>query len=247
AALESLATHFKDTIAWSPALDDAFKKLLASDNLDVAASALPLLARWNQNGSPAAKTLIPKLIARLQRSDTSAEEGERIVTSLVRSRALDSTILPQTAQLLGSSTAEAVQKRLVLALGETPDPAVGPILAGAIPKLRSDLKDTAVAQLLKRSDWANALVDEIKNGAVTLAVLGPANVARLRTHSDKSVAQRAGTGIDGLRGPEVKEKEALIAKLEPPITRKGTTENRKQIFTQNCGVCHKINNEGRDV
>ena len=208
---------------------------------------MPLFARWNQNGSPAAKTLIPKLIARLQRSDTSAEEGERIVTSLVRSRALDSTILPQTAQLLGSSTPEVVQKRLALALGETADPAVGPILARAIPKLRGDLKDTVVAQLLKRSDWANALVDEIKNGAVTLAALGPANVSRLRTHSDKSVAQRAGAAIDELRGPEVKEKEALIAKLEPAIARQGNAENGKQVFTQNCGVCHKINNEGRDV
>jgi putative membrane-bound dehydrogenase-like protein len=247
AALESLATHLKVDVAWSPTLDAAFKKLLGSDNLDVAAASLPLLARWNPGSSAAAKPLIGKLLAQVPRADTPTEQGERIVTSLVRSRTLDASILPETAQLLGSSTSEAVQKRLVLALGETFDPAIGPILAGALPKLEGQLKDTAFAQLIKRADWANALVDELKKGTVTLTALGPGNVFRLRTHSDKSVAEKAGTVIDELRGPEVKEKQALIAKLEPIVAKPGNPQNGKQVFAQNCGVCHQINGEGREV
>ncbi|HZO83964.1 MAG TPA: PVC-type heme-binding CxxCH protein, partial [Verrucomicrobiae bacterium] len=248
AALEGLATHLKsDDVAWSPALDAAFKKLLASENLDVAAAALPLMARWNKSGGDAAKPLIAKLITQVQRANVSNDEGERIVTSLVRSRALDSSILPQTTQLLGSSSPEAVQKRVVLALGETADPAVGPVLAGALPRLQGELRDTAFAQLIKRADWASALMAELKKGTLTLAALGPGNVFRLRTHSDKSVAEKAGAVIDELRGPEVKEKQALIAKLEPAAAKPGNLENGKQVFTQNCAVCHKINGEGREV
>ncbi|MCI0349875.1 MAG: c-type cytochrome, partial [Acidobacteriales bacterium] len=230
-----------------PALDDAFKKLLSSDNLDVAAAALPLLARWNKSGGNTAKPLIARLITQVQRADISGDQGERIVTSLVRSRMLDSSILPETAQLLGSSSPAAVQKRLVLALGETADAAIGPILAGALSKLQGELKETAFAQLIKRADWANALVDELKKGSVSLAVLGPGNVFRFRTHSDKSVAEKAGAVIDELRGPEVKEKQALIAKLEPSVAKAGNLENGKQVFAQNCGVCHKINGDGREV
>lgn len=249
AALESLAAHLKPevTVNWTQPLNDAFQKLLTSDNLDVAAAALPLLARWNQKGGDATKPLITKLITQVQRADISTNQGERIITSLVRSRALDPGILPQTTQLLGSSSPEAVQKRLVVALGETADPAVGPLLAGAVPKLQGDVKDTAVAQLIKRADWAGALVDELKKGTVTLAALGPGNVFRLRSHSDKGVAQKAGAIIDELRGPEVKEKEAMIAKLEPIVAKPGNLENGKAVFAQNCGVCHKLNGDGREV
>ena len=247
AALEGLAAHLKAEVTWSPALDAAFQKLLNSDNLDVAAVSLPLLARWNQAGSAAAKPLVAKLIAQLQRADVSSEQGERIVASLVRSRALDPEILLQTAQLLGSTSPESVQKRFVLALGETADPAAGQVLASAFSKLQGELRDAAFAQLIKRADWASALVAELKKGTVTLAALGPGNVFRLRTHSDQSVAEKAGAVIDELRGPEVKEKQALIAKLEPSVARPGNSEHGKQVFAQNCGVCHKINGEGRDV
>jgi uncharacterized protein len=247
ATLESLATHLKADVTWSPSLDASFNKLLNSDNIDVAAASLPLLARWKQGGSPAAKPLVAKLIAQLQRPETSAAQGERIVTSLVRARSLDESILPQTAELLGSRSPEGVQKRLILALGETSDPTVGAILAGAVGKLQGDLRDTAFAQLIKRADGANALVDELKKGSVTLGALGPGNVFRLRTHSDKAVAEKAGAVIDQLRGPEVKEKEAVIAKLEPIMARPGNAANGKQVYAQNCGVCHKINEEGREV
>ena len=247
AALESLATYMKADVAWSPSLDTAFNQLINSDNLEVAAASLPLLAQWKPDGSAAAKPLIAKLIARVQRADTPAAQSERIVTSLVRARALDSNILPQTAQLLGSQSPEALQRRLLLTLGETSDPAVGPILAAALGKLQGELRDAAFAQLIKRVDWASALVDELKKGTVTLAALGPGNVFRLRTHSDKSVSEKASAVIDQLRGPEVKEKEALIAKLEPIVARPGNLDHGKQVFAQNCGVCHKINDEGREV
>ena len=247
AALESLGTHLKTDVTWSPSLEAAFNKLLSSQNLDVAAASLPLLARWKQGGSASAKALVAKLIAQLQRADTSVVEGERIVTSLIRARSLDAGILPQTAELLGSRSSESIQKRLIMALGETSDLAVGPILANAVGKLQGELRDAAFAQLIKRADWANALVDELKKGTVTLAALGPGNVFRLRTHNDKAVAERAGAVIDQLRGPEVKEKEAVIAKLEPIVAKGGNGEKGKQVFVQNCGVCHKINDEGRDV
>lgn len=247
AALEGLATHFKAEVAWSPALDGAFKQLLASDNLDVAASALPLLARWNRDDSSAAKVLIGKLMAQVRRADLPAAQAERIVTSLVRARALDANILRETAQLLGSPSSEAIQKRLIAALGETDESAVGAILSEAYARLAPDLQAAAFAQIIKRPAWALAMVDALQKQTITLAALGPGNVFRLRTHSDKAVAEKAGNVIDQLRGPEVKEKEALIAKLEPVVARPGNVENGKQVFAQNCGVCHKINGEGRDA
>ena len=114
-------------------------------------------------------------------------------------------------------------------------------------RFRPELQDPAFAQIVKRADWSMALVEAIKGGKVTLANLGPSSVHRLRTHSDKAVAKRAGEVIDELRGPEVKEKNALIAKLTPEVEKPGNIENGKKLFTANCIICHRFNGEGKEI
>src|SRR5439155_213508 len=81
---------------------------------------------------------------------------------------------------------------------------VGTIFVKAFPKLAPELQQAAFGQVIKRSDWALAMVDALKSGDITLQAIGPANVFRLRTHSDRTVAQKAGAVIDELRGTEVK-------------------------------------------
>jgi putative heme-binding domain-containing protein len=90
-------------------------------------------------------------------------------------------------------------------------------------------------------------VDALKAGQVNVVNLGPANAYRLRHHADDAVARRANAVIDELRGPEVKEKNALLAKLTPEVDRPGDLVRGKALFTQNCAVCHKLNGEGKDV
>jgi putative heme-binding domain-containing protein len=120
-------------------------------------------------------------------------------------------------------------------------------LADAFPKLSPELQEAAFAQVIKRGDWSLALVESLKDGKVTLATLGPASVHRLRTHSDPAVSKRAIQVIEELRGPEAKEKNALIAKLIPEVEKSGNVENGKKLYVQNCAVCHKFNGEGKEV
>ena len=61
------------------------------------------------------------------------------------------------------------------------------------------------------------------------------------------MAARASVVLTELRGPEVKEKDALIAKLSPEVEKPGNVANGKALFTQNCAVCHKLNGEGKDA
>src|SRR5207244_11635886 len=100
------------------------------------------------------------------------------------------------------------------------------------------LQETVFAQLIKRSDWSMALVEALKSSKIDLATLGPIAVGRLRTHNDKAVAARANAVLDELRGPEVKEKNALIARFTSEVEKPGNIENGHKLFTQNCSVCH---------
>lgn len=250
-AIENVAKTLKADVvpAWSADLQKSLKTLLTSPNPALPAAVLPLVARWDKDGKLASdtKSLVASLSEKLKDEKQSDDTRAQIAASLVGVRQMNADILPSVAGILGSSASQSLQKRVIESLGGSGDAAVAPLLAGAFARIPSELQDPAFAQIVKRADWSMALVEAIKGGKVTLANLGPSSVHRLRTHSDKAVAKRAGDVIDELRGPEVKEKNALIAKLTPEVEKPGNLENGKKLFTANCAVCHRFNGEGKEV
>jgi len=250
-ALENLAKTLKADVvpAWSAELQKALQTLLSAPNPALPAAALPLVARWDKDGKLASETkvLVTSLMAKLKDDKQPDDTRAQVAASLVGVRQMNAEILPSVAGILGSSASASLQKRAIESLGTSGDAAVAPLLAGAYAKIPADLQDAAFAQIIKRADWSLALVEAVKSGKVTLANLGPSSVHRLRTHSDRGVAKRAGEVIDELRGPEAKEKNALLAKLIPEVEKPGNIENGKKLFVQNCIVCHKFNGEGKEV
>ncbi len=250
-AIENLAKTLKADVvpSWSADLQKSLKTLLTSPNPALPAAVLPLVARWDKDGKLASdtKALVASLSEKLKDEKQSDDTRAQIAASLVGVRQMNADILPSVAGILGSSASQSLQKRVIESLGATGDAAVAPLLAGAFAKIPAELQDTAFAQIVKRADWSMALVEAVKSGKVTLANLGPSSVHRLRTHSDKAVAKRAGEVIDELRGPEVKEKNALIAKLTPEVEKPGNIENGKKLFTANCVICHRFNGEGKEI
>ncbi len=250
AVLENLAKGLKVETAplWSAELQGAFKKMLASPG-PVAPAAFPLIARWDKSGAMAGdvKALVGQLTATLKDAARPDEQRAQAATSLLGARQLNEDILPRVAGILGSSASVALQRRVIEALGAIAEPAVGAQLAAAYPALGAELQEYAFGQIIRRRDWSLALLEAIRGGKINLAALGPLAISRLRTHSDQAVSQRANQIIDELRGPEVKEKNELIARLTPVVTQPGNAENGKQLFAQNCAVCHLFNGQGKDI
>jgi putative membrane-bound dehydrogenase-like protein len=252
AIYETLARNQKSDFApvWRPELLRAFQQIFASADLALPAAALPLAARWDKSGALSAeiKSVVEQLIARLNDAQQSDEVRGQVAASLLGVRQTNPEILRKVAKLIGAATSTPLQRRIIEALGATGDPAVGKLLTATWAEIAPGLHETAFAQVIKRADWALAMVEALKSGQIALSVLGPANVYRLRTHSDLKVARRAAEVIENLRGPEVKEKQALVAKLEPSISKSGgDAQKGKELFTQNCAVCHKFNGDGRDA
>src|SRR5262249_39406617 len=84
-------------------------------------------------------------------------------------------------------------------------------------------------------------------GKVSTTILGPANVHRLRLHANPNVAARANALMDKLRGPEAKEKAALVAKFTPEVEKPGNVAKGKELFTANCATCHQLGTLGNLV
>ena len=67
------------------------------------------------------------------------------------------------------------------------------------------------------------------------------------THPDPMVAKKAASVMEALRGPESREKDALIARFSAAMSRPADTKNGRDLFEKNCAVCHKFGDKGKDV
>jgi putative membrane-bound dehydrogenase-like protein len=251
AALEPWARSQKSGASpdWSNELEKALRTLLGSPNPALSATALPLAARWDKRATLADSVngLVRELTTKLKDETQSDDTRAQTAASLVGVRQLSPEIIPAVAQLVGSSATVSLQKRVIESLGSVPDGAVGKVLVDAYPKLTSELQEAVFAQVIKRSEWAMGLVNALEKRTVSLAMLGPNSVHRLRTHSDVAVARKAGEVLETLRGPEIKEKNTLLVKFVPEVEKAGNVEAGKTLFTQNCAVCHRLNGEGKEV
>ncbi|MDX1952835.1 MAG: ThuA domain-containing protein [Verrucomicrobiota bacterium] len=250
-ALEALAATLKPDLApdWNSDLQNALKTLLASKSWGLADATLPLIARWDRenNLTSSVRPVIAQLSAKLADNGLADAQRAQVAINLLGVRKMDSEIVPTVAQILGGNSSLALQKQIIEAMGNVQDPAIGNELVSAYSKIAPELREAAFAQIIKRSDWANALLDSIQQRKIELVTLGPASLHRLKTHADKGLGARATEVIEEIRGPEMKEKNALIAKLAPEVEKRGDLDKGHQMFTQNCANCHKYKGEGRDV
>lgn len=247
-ALQALAGNLKADVKpeADAALGNALKQLLASPQ--TTGPVLPLIARWGfaNQVEDAAKAAVAKAVTRLADKALSDDERAQTAANLLGVRALDATILPAVTALIASDASDALQRRVIEALGPTGEAAAGAALLAALPRLDQDLREAAFGQLLRRADWSSSIVQALADKKLDPALLGPANLFRLRTHADTAVANRAATVIAELRGPEQKEKNALIARFHDEAVKPGNAANGAKLFTQNCAVCHKFKNEGAE-
>ena len=243
--LGTLGTSLKAEPAMTPELSSALGKLLASG---ASGSALPLAAKWDKAG--ALKGEIRKLTDSLlaEVADTKATDAARTnaANSLLGLRSTNAEILPAVFGQLEKDGSMAFKRSLVIALGETGAPRVGAALAAAFDKLPAEAQAAAFDTLLKRPEWAIALLDAAKAKTVTLTNLGPANLNRLRTHPDRGVSRRATELLDELN-PTAKAKKETIAKLMAAIEQKGDAAKGKALFATACAICHKFGDVGADI
>ena len=231
-------------IALDATTTKALEKLL--DDPATTAAALPIVAKWDKAG-----VLRTKADGHAQRmlrdlGDATANDERRADSagSLLAVPARRAQALSVIAPMLSDPAVPAsLQGRLIGALGEAPGSDVDAVLVAALARSNSTL---LFEQLLKRPDSSVALLTAMKEGKVTLAGLGPANVARLRTHPNRQVALQAAALLDAL-SPAARAKGDIVAALLPEIEKPGDGAKGKTLFTGACSTCHKFGDVGKSA
>ena len=251
AALARLAKTLQPQVAppMTPELQKALETLLTSSDSALAGAGLPFAARWVKDDS-LVKTLEPVVGALLttigdkSKSDDARALALSSVLSIVSARGKS---IPAGADLLEPGNSLDLQRSAIESLGGTADPAAAASLLGAYPKLSSQMRDVAMAQILKRPEWTDYLVGELEAGRLKPNDIGPNAVFRLRTHPDMAVAKKANKVLDAILGTQNKAKNQIIEELFPKIEPMGNVAKGKALFTENCMKCHGYKGEGRSI
>ncbi len=143
--------------------------------------------------------------------------------------------------LVDPAVSDSLKARVTTTLGESAGADVDAVMITALARTPST---PLFDQILRRPDATLALLAAMKDGKVTPASLGPANVARLRTHPNRQVARQAAALLDTL-SPAGRAKADIIASLTPEVEKPGDAVKGKDLFTGACATCHKLGPLGK--
>ena len=244
--LNGLAEQSESAPKMSPALTDLLTLLLTQRNADVASAVLPLIGKWDKAG-PLTQMVKAKIAAiTRQVEDTSIPHGTRaaLAMQLIPARNIEPTIIKTVALILNDPDGDLNTKRAILeAFGKMEGADVADTLVHSYPTLPANLQSTVFDQLIKRPEWCLAMLDAVQKGDIKAGDLGPANIARLRTHPNKPVAFKANALFKAANAA----KDKIIATLTPEVEKPGDAARGKLLFTGTCAICHQLNNEGKLV
>ena len=243
-AVVRAVAQMNGTLTMDPATTKAVGVLL--DDPATSVATLPIVARWDKAGAltAAAGKWADALLRDLDKNPADEVRAEALagVIALPSHRAV---ALSKVESLLAAPDAsEALKTRLIATLGNNAGPDTDLALVTALARTGST---PIFDQIVKRPESTTVLLAALKEGKVTAANLGPANVARLRTHPNRQVAQQATALLDTL-SPSGRAKADLIASLAPHVEKPGDAARGKALFTGACAGCHRLGDVGgRDV
>jgi putative membrane-bound dehydrogenase-like protein len=248
-----LQTFSKYLSEFAPAsstnLEAVIRSFLKTDNRALKVAAYPLVTHYDRNGSLAEElaTLRKGLLADLEKDKMKDEDRNALITQVMNIEAMHPEILVRLDALLHKGVSKEVQKHLIAELAHTTNALAADALLNNYAKLTVENRASALAMLLRRREWALALLAALQNKSIPLADLGAQAPSRLLNHPDPVVSRRAASVLEGLRGPFLREREVVIARFRPLLDKPADTKNGKELFEKNCAICHKFGDKGKDL
>ena len=241
AVVRAVARMKDGTLALDAAVTEALHKLL--DDPLTAAAALPIVARWDKAGAltATAESRALVLLRDLRAGSGDDERRVELVESLLAFEQFRPDVLSTVASLLADPAApESLRERLLATLADTPGSDVDAVMVTVFARTNAvQLFDL----ILKRPDSSIALLAAMKDGRIKPEALGPARIARLRTHPNREVARQAAELLRSLT-PQAQQKSEILATLLPAVEKGGDPEKGRALFIGACGNCHRLSGVG---
>ena len=250
AVLEGLAAGWPEGPGpeLSPVTLLATKADVSSLSDGALSSLIQLVTKWGGRESFTAE--IAGLSGRLRAAVADASGSEVVrVDAARRLVVLDDSPASVAAVLsgIGNLSAPGLATGLIGALSGSRLPEAGAGLVARWKDLSPAMRRAAAGALLRRREWAVALLDAVAAGTVLPGDLSRDNWSQLRRHPDAAVSAKA-REVEKSGGPKSSaEMEAVIARLTPLATKDGDAAHGREVFEKTCIVCHAIAGKGARI
>jgi putative membrane-bound dehydrogenase-like protein len=234
-----------------PTLADADKAaldgLIRTVPTGVRDRLLALALRWGEPGL--FQSVLPEIAAglRKQLSDSAATPEQRLVAARqligLQVAATDLTAVVSQINVL---TAPALATGLVNALSESREAAVAPALLGRWNEFTPGVRRAAVFTLMRRAEWAGALLNAIEKGSVSRGDVAADQWTQLKANANRDVADRA-TKLSAAMGAVSADREEIVKRLLPLAKEKGDLARGKAVYVANCAACHVFEGAGGKI
>jgi putative membrane-bound dehydrogenase-like protein len=222
-------------------------KLMDALTESVRDRLLALSQRWNQPDLFGAK--FAGIVESLKRevTDTSAADEKRIAAAK-RLIGIDSRneVGEFVLQQVSTLTAPALANGYVNALGESRSAETSRAILGAWDRYTPVVRRSAVAVLMRRSEWARELLDAVEKSKIPRGDLAADQWSQLKSNPNPTISRRAERLMQTGNAVSA-DREEIVKKLLPVAKEKGDPARGKEVFTATCAVCHTFNGQGGKV
>src|SRR5262249_46030908 len=147
-------------------------------------------------------------------------------------------------ELLSPAQPQALQVAAVRGLAMHNEPSVGPLLVAPWQSYSPEVRREALDALMARKERVQHLLTAIEKKEVLAAQLEPSRVAQLRKYPDAAVRARANKLLAGQIAPA---RQKVVDDYQNVLDLKGDAGRGKALFKKTCAVCHRLENEGKEV
>jgi putative heme-binding domain-containing protein len=130
------------------------------------------------------------------------------------------------------------------ALSASRNPEIGPKLLASFDAQTPQLKRAMLDVMLSDEARTAGLLEALEKGTMKPTEIDITRQARLTKHRNMELAARANKLFAAAVSPD---RNAVMAKYQPAIDKKGDALRGRAIFEKNCVTCHRVDNIGVNV
>ncbi|MBA4063618.1 MAG: dehydrogenase [Isosphaera sp.] len=174
----------------------------------------------------------------------AAEDDRAAAVRLLAHTPWDSAGPALTGLLEGGDTAPALRLGAVRALAAHPRPEVPELLLKGWRAYTPAVRGEVLEALLRRPEWAAALLDAVEAGKVKPADVDPARARRLMASKDAKLSARAAKLLKDSLPADRKE---VLEKYRPALALAADAARGREVFRKACAACHAVGGVGTRV
>ncbi len=235
AFLEGLASGLKQPVASARGRDLLFAIYSSSDK-PARRAAIRLMETMGVAGAASAEKAL--VVATDPKQDPDVRADSIALASLVPGNRLE-----QFAALLDPHPPEPVQSAAARAMGRIPGEATGRELLKRWRILTAPVRMDAADALYRDPGRIAMVVAALKSGELQPWTLAFRHKRQLVMHRDPAIRDAARPLLEAAAG----EREKVLAAYRDALSKPGDAARGREVFSNACGKCHKLNGQGSEV